>query len=282
MRKKGFTLIELLVVISIIAVLMSIMMPALAKVRENAKRTICLSNCRQWNIAASGYAAANDDYYPARIGNIADRDYDYSWPQQYYKVKSGGSVVYCDLISSFLKPYLSSPEAFFCPSVPKKAPRHSVNGQSILGMGWDGIIEEVNNAPADQAYLDGDYSLFTGYNMTNRKLLELTGGAVCFGECVPIPPRYKKDKILLEAPGLSPVKVSTSRSNVALSGDFLTYRQDKLFDGCHPSMVTKEDPEGMNASFVDGSSRWVSFPKLKPFMQYVSSGACFYWPDYEN
>ena len=50
---KGFTLIELLVVISIIAVLMSIMMPALNKVRSQAKKTVCLSNCRQWCTAGS-------------------------------------------------------------------------------------------------------------------------------------------------------------------------------------------------------------------------------------
>ena len=43
---KGFTLIELLVVIAIIAVLLAIIMPALRKVRETAKETICKSNLR--------------------------------------------------------------------------------------------------------------------------------------------------------------------------------------------------------------------------------------------
>jgi prepilin-type N-terminal cleavage/methylation domain-containing protein/prepilin-type processing-associated H-X9-DG protein len=54
--RQGFTLIELLVVISIIAILMAILMPALSTVRERAKRTTCASNFRQIGIAEGLYA----------------------------------------------------------------------------------------------------------------------------------------------------------------------------------------------------------------------------------
>ncbi len=63
-KKTGFTLIELLVVISIIAVLMAIMMPALGKARESAKTTICQSNNRQIAQAVSMYANASDRRVP--------------------------------------------------------------------------------------------------------------------------------------------------------------------------------------------------------------------------
>jgi len=57
----GFTLIELLVVISIIALLMAVLLPALNKAREHGKRAACLSNLRQLAIAWIMYAQANDD-----------------------------------------------------------------------------------------------------------------------------------------------------------------------------------------------------------------------------
>ena len=57
----GFTLIELLVVISIIAVLMGIMMPALAKVRESSKRLMCASGMRQISVAVASSAVDNND-----------------------------------------------------------------------------------------------------------------------------------------------------------------------------------------------------------------------------
>ncbi len=64
MKKRGFTLIELLVVISIIAVLMSILMPALGKVREQARVTICQSNVKQWGIILVTYSTENSGSFP--------------------------------------------------------------------------------------------------------------------------------------------------------------------------------------------------------------------------
>lgn len=60
MRKKAFTLIELLVVISIIALLVAILMPALGKAREQAKTSVCLNNNRTLRQALDLYFADND------------------------------------------------------------------------------------------------------------------------------------------------------------------------------------------------------------------------------
>jgi prepilin-type N-terminal cleavage/methylation domain-containing protein/prepilin-type processing-associated H-X9-DG protein len=63
-KQKGFTLIELLVVISIIAMLISILLPALATAREQGRRTACASNLRQWGLSMSIYATDNRQWLP--------------------------------------------------------------------------------------------------------------------------------------------------------------------------------------------------------------------------
>ncbi len=60
LEKRGFTLIELLVVISIIAVLLSILMPALSKAKYMTKRLICLTRVRDQATSLFTYASAND------------------------------------------------------------------------------------------------------------------------------------------------------------------------------------------------------------------------------
>jgi prepilin-type N-terminal cleavage/methylation domain-containing protein/prepilin-type processing-associated H-X9-DG protein len=60
-KRTGFTLIELLVVISVIAVLMAILMPALKRAREQGQRAVCLSTLKQLTLCWIMYADDNDD-----------------------------------------------------------------------------------------------------------------------------------------------------------------------------------------------------------------------------
>ncbi|MEM3405943.1 MAG: type II secretion system protein [Candidatus Pacearchaeota archaeon] len=63
-KKAGFTLIELLVVVGIIATLAAMLMPALSRARESARRATCMNNLKQIGLACEMYAADNDQMYP--------------------------------------------------------------------------------------------------------------------------------------------------------------------------------------------------------------------------
>ena len=75
----GFTLIELLVVISIIAILISILLPALAKARELANRAVCMANIRGIIQSMVTYAQSNNGTFPVVQGNSAGALFG-NWP----------------------------------------------------------------------------------------------------------------------------------------------------------------------------------------------------------
>ncbi len=81
MNRRGFTLVELLVVISIIAVLISLLLPALARARQQANTVVCLSNERQIGLAFSSYLAENDSYPPPYSYNAANPQMEEIWYQ---------------------------------------------------------------------------------------------------------------------------------------------------------------------------------------------------------
>ena len=105
MKKNGFTLIELLVVIAIIALLMGILMPSLAMVREHAKRVRCSSNLRQIGVGFVMYADAQEGKLPAN----EDPGHPYTAYRSDYERPFKLGLLYTEGI-------IKDPRIFYCPA----------------------------------------------------------------------------------------------------------------------------------------------------------------------
>ena len=107
-NRKGFTLIELLVVISIIALLLSILLPSLGKAKEIAKETVCLTRMKQWGLVLNLYGNEYNDKFP---------DYEVSGP-----IAGAGHWW-----MQSLRPYYEDPEIRLCPSSKKLPGGHDLS-----------------------------------------------------------------------------------------------------------------------------------------------------------
>ncbi len=179
--KSGFTLVELLVVIGIIALLISILLPALSKARQQAARTQCLSNLRQLGLTLTLYQMDNHGLNPAL--NEADGD----WMVCLAKYLNAGFKDPNDPGNSSLFPTPTSfsqqvavtdrymPKVWFCPQAPlSNAMPATVGGLPTGAGGWgSATVPWGPGTFSDFYYLSGSYAINGWiYNLAHSSVIK--------------------------------------------------------------------------------------------------------------
>ncbi len=148
----GFTLVELLVVIATIGILAALLLPALARAKQEAKRIACVSNLRQLGTALQMYA--HDDSRQSLSAKVDSEDQDLNWLN---------------------KGYLNDPRLFMCPSTENYIRTNLAVNRFTKATGFEDLIHLAANRGAVPGSSYQGFG-FTGVNVDTWEEIPVPGG----------------------------------------------------------------------------------------------------------
>ncbi|NIA17498.1 MAG: prepilin-type N-terminal cleavage/methylation domain-containing protein [Planctomycetes bacterium] len=185
----AFTLVELLVVISIIAVLLAVLLPALSIARAQGRAVICRSNAHQLFIANTGYATENDGYYVPAAKDILGKNL-----HRWHGVRKEGEYLF-DPLKGPLAGYLGDGKVKECPGKVKFVRTDDWDGSYEKGGGGYGYNQTYIGSRIWQLGWTNDNE---AYEKTTRMTeIAKTAQTIMFADCAMVQ-IVKNEKNLIE------------------------------------------------------------------------------------